>query len=322
MTAAIPIGVIGAGGHAQELLRHAAPLADLQVTHCAPAPGDADSDRSLEFARRFGAAFAPEWRVVVEDRRVPAVLVLGEMAGRAEIVIAALNAGKVVLCPFPAARDAAALAEVAQARIKGHGMLLTLGEIAGTAAGAGALASLQQGRLGTVHSIWAGVRGRRTDAAGQGVVEQHGWPVLDFLLAAVREPVARVHATLATLFGPGPQEDTALILLRFEGGPVATVELSRCLPPSMPVPTMGEVEIEAIGAREVVRIEPYNSAVRVFADTGVSTRPWVDGALVRTLPRVVAAVRTGVADEFGLERNGKAIAVMGAIGSSPIGRFG
>jgi predicted dehydrogenase len=320
--AAIPIGVIGAGGHAQELLRHAAPLAELRVAHCAPAPDDVDSNPAIEFARRFGAAFSPEWRVVAEDRQVPAVLVLGEMAGRTEIIVAALNAGKVVLCPFPAARDAAALAEVANARTKGHGILLTLGEIAGTAAGADALGSLREGRLGTLHSIWAAVRSRRTDAAGQGVVEQHGWPVLDFLLAAVHEPVARVHATLATLFEPGPHEDTAVILLRFEQGPVATVELARCLPPSMAVPTMGEVEIEAIGAREVVRIEPYNSAVRVYADTGVSTRPWVDGALVRSLPQVVAAVRTGAADESCLERNGRAIAVMDMIGSTRVVRFG
>ena len=35
--------------------------------------------------------------------------------------------------------------------------------------------------------------------------------------------------------------DTAVILLRFEHQLVATIELSRCLPPSMQVPPTGEV---------------------------------------------------------------------------------
>jgi predicted dehydrogenase len=313
--AAIPLGLIGAGVHAQELLCHAAPLEGMQVTRCAP-DGAAGRDHSAELARRFGGAFAPEWRAVAEDPHLPGVLVLGAVATRTPIVIAALNAGKVVLCPFPAARDAAGLAAVVDARVQGRGVLLSLGEIAGTAAGSHMLLVLRDERLGTPHSIWAAVRSRRGEAAGQGVLEQHGWQVLDFLLTARRDPVLRVHATLGHVFEPGPQEDTAVILLRFEQGLVATVELSRCLPPSLPAPAMGEVEIEVIGARGVVRIEPYNTGLRVYGDGEVSNRAWVDGSLVRTLPQVAEAVRTGSGDQSGLERAGRAIAIMGMIAAA------
>jgi predicted dehydrogenase len=313
--ATIPLGLIGAGVHAEELLHHAAPLEGMQVVRCAP-DGAAGRDRSAELARYFGASFAPEWRSVAEDPHLPVVLVLGAVEMRTQIVIAALRVGKVVLCPFPAARDAVGLAAVSAARTQGRGILLSLGEIAGTAAGMHVLAALRDERLGTPHSIWAASRSRRGEAVGQGVLEQHGWQVLDFLLAARRDPVLRVHVTLGHLFEPGPQEDTAVILLRFEQGLVATIELSRCLPPSMPVPAMGEVEIEVIGAQGVVRIEPYNTGLRVYGDGDVSNHAWVDGSLVRTLPQVAEAVQNGTSDESGLERAGRAIAIMGMIAAS------
>jgi predicted dehydrogenase len=313
--ARIPLGLIGAGAHAGELLRHAAPLEGMYIASCAP-DAAAAQDRSAGLARRFDAAFVPDWRVLAADPGLPAVLVLGAAGTRTEAVVAALRAGKVVLCPFPAACDAKGLAEVAAARAQGAGRLLSFGEIAGTAAGLDALTALKDGRLGTAHSIWAAVRSRRDDAATQGVVAQHGWQIFDFLLAACPDPVVRAHATRGSLFGGGPGEDTAVIMLRFEGGLVATVELSRCLPASMPVPEPGEVEIEAIGAEGVIRIEPYNIGLRIHGDVAVRHRAWMDGSLVRSLPQVAGAVRDRTGDESGLERAGRAIAIMDRIAAA------
>ena len=148
------------------------------------------------------------------------------------------------------------------------------------------------------------------------VAEQHGWPLLDFILTAVPAPPVRVYPTLAHLFEPGPHADTAVILLRFEDQLVATIELSRCLPPSMPVPLAGEVEIEAIGACEVMRIEPYNTSVRVYGDSEVTMRPWVDGAVLRILPQLVAAAHGGATDMSSLQRNALAVSIMHQIRSA------
>jgi predicted dehydrogenase len=284
------------------------------MTRYAPAPNGDDQAHCAELARHFKAEFVPDWRAVTEDPSVSAVLIFGAPAGRLEVLISALRAGKVVLCPFPAAPDATSLRAVSEARAEGGGILLMLGEIAGTAAGAHMLDALRSERLGVPHSIWAAIRSRRSTIPAQDVIEQHGWPVLDFLLTAISETPARVHATLAHLFESGPHPDTAVILLRFERPLIATIELSRCLPASMAVPPSGELEIEVIGSRGVVRIEPYNTTVRVYSDTGVSARPWVDGAVVRTLPQVIAAVESRTGD-LSLRRNELAVPIMERIRS-------
>lgn len=316
MTTSIAVGLIGGGGHAEDLRRHGAPIEGLRVAQWAPSPDGDDHGRCAELARHFSASFTPEWRAVTDDPGLPAIMVSAVAAARAEVIIAALAAGKFVLCPFPAARDAASLAAVKSARAKGGGVLLTLAEIASTAAGAHLLETLQTGRIGRLHSIWAAIRSRRVGRADSDVVEQHGWPLLDFLLTATSAPPLRVHPTVAHLFDPGPHADTAVVLLRFDGEVVATMEMSRCLSPSIAVPPMGEVEIEAIGKREVVRIEPYNTSVRVYADAGVCMRSWVDSAIVRVVPRLVAVARGDTVDDSSLKRNEWAISIMDKIRSA------
>jgi predicted dehydrogenase len=315
VTAAIRVGLIGGGGHARELRRHNAPIEGVRVVRFAPSPDGCDHECCAGLARHFSAAFTPEWRAVTDDPALPAIMVSGA-AARTEVIAAALAAGKFVLCPFPAARDATSLAELTDARAKGGGALLTVGEIANTAAGTHLLETLRTVRIGRLHSIWAAIRSRRSTRADGDVVEQHGWPLLDFLLTATMAPPLRVHPTLAHLFEPGPHPDTAVILLRFDGELVATLEMSRCLSASIAIPPTGEVEIEAIGEREVVRIEPYNSSVRVYGDSAVGMRPWVDSATVRVLPQLVAAVRGGRIDQSPWKRNEWAVSIMDSIGSA------
>jgi predicted dehydrogenase len=318
MTAPVPMAVIGAGHHATELRRHAAPLPDIQIAGCALAPNGHDEGGSVELARHFGAAYSPDWRRLIDDPNLPAVLVLSSSPGCAEVAAAALNAGKVAICPFPPATDTESLAALADAQARGGGVLLSLSEIAGTAAGANALQALREGQLGKLHSVWAAGRFlRRGREASESVLDQYGWQVLDFVLSGVQSPVARVHATLANLFEQGSQPDTAVVLIRFEHEVIVTIELSRCLPGSIAAPDMGEVEIEVIGAKEVVRIEPHASAVRVYGEAGASTRSWTDGPLVRTLPQVAAALRSRKADDCCLERARRALAIMETIRRFP-----
>jgi predicted dehydrogenase len=317
------MAVIGAGHHATELRCHAAPLSDLRIACCAPAPNCHDEVGSVDLARHFGAVYVPDWRRLIDDPSLRCVLVLSALPNRAEVVTAALNVGKVVMCQFPPASDRESLAVLAGAQAKGGGVLLSLSEIAGTAAGASALQALREGQFGKLQSIWAAGRFLRGDsAASQNVLDHYGWQILDFVLSGVPGRAMRVHATVATLFEQGSQPDTAVILIRFEHDLVASIELSRCLPGSIAAPDMGEVEIELIGAKEVVRIEPHASAVRVYVQAGASTRSWTEGPLVRTLPQVAAALHSGKADNCCLERAGRAVVIMEAIKRFPASAAG
>ena len=67
-------------------------------------------------------------------------------------------------------------------------------------------------------------------------------------------------------FGAG--RDRAGILLRSASDVVVTIELARCLPPSLPAPGLGEVEIEARGEKQAVRAGPALSATDVHALRG------------------------------------------------------
>jgi predicted dehydrogenase len=288
-------------------------MAGIRVMQWAPSPGGDDHTHCARLARHFNARFAREWRTVTDNPGLPAIVVFGTAAPRIEAIAAALTAGKFVMCPFPIAPDTSSLAMVAEARGRGGGILLTIDEIASTAAGARLLETLQSRRIGKLHSIWAATRSRRVTMADADVTEQHGWPLLDFLLMVTSAPPLRVHSTAAHLFEPGPHPDTAVVLLRFEEEMVATLEMARCLCPLMPVPSEGEVEVEAVGKREVVRIEPYNAAVRVYGDRGVSMRSLADSIIVRALPQMVDAVRSARIDESPWKRTEWAITIMDTI---------
>ena len=139
--------------------------------------------------------------------------------------------------------------------------------------------------------------------------------MLDFLLSCAASPVVRLHAAGGPVMLEGQQDDTAVVLIRFASDLVATLELSRCLPPSIAVARAGEIEIEAIGASEVIRLQPQNAAVRVFADTGPSLRPWTETPLLASLAGLVGAVRDRSHDDALFARMRSAIAHMDEIRS-------
>jgi hypothetical protein len=137
--------------------------------------------------------------------------------------------------------------------------------------------------------------------------------MLDFLLSCTTSPVVRMHTAGGHVMADGEHHDTAVVLIRFADDLVATLELSRCLPPSIAVARGGEIEIEAVGAREVIRLLPQNTAVRIFTDTGPSLRPWTEAPLLASLARLVGPVRDRTRDDALFERTRSAIALMDEI---------
>ncbi|MBV8916308.1 MAG: hypothetical protein JOZ05_25135, partial [Acetobacteraceae bacterium] len=237
-----------------------------------------------------------------------AVLVLAVLQERAELVARALEAGKLVLCPFPPAPNLRAF-EPIESRA-GNGRLLTFGRIADSEPGARALAVVHDGALGQLLSAWTGVRAQRGDGTPADVLDAYGWDVLDFLLRLHNGTPERIHARCESLFGCGPSPDTALLILRFAPSPIATVELSRCLPASIAACDAGETEIELIGTTHTLRAEPGAGHVRVHGSNQVTARPWSESPLSRALDRAADALESGTSDGSVLQRTRRAIAVM------------
>ena len=318
MNPPLAIGVIGAGRHAAALAEHQAPLPDVRIARWAASPGGADLSVIRELATRIEVPFAREWEIVARDPDLRAVLVLSEGAGTAAAE-AALGAGKTVFCAVPAATRPEDVNRLAGATTGGRGILLAGGAIRHSPAGREALRLIGAGELGRLHSLFATVK---LPAAGDGdraptghgpwaygvdqgrarakdapVLEEAGWDLLDFIVAATASPPARIHAHVDALFGSGTA-DTAVSIVRFEDGLIATIEVARCLPPSIPAAADGEVEVEVIGARQAVRLAPGATAVRVHG-AGTALRPWVDAPVISMLDVLAGAAKGDVTNAGG-----------------------
>ena len=296
MNRRIAAGVIGTGPHAQALIDHQAPLGRVDLAAFATGPGEA------------GIA-AGDWRSLVADPALPAILAFSAIDARAELVAAALAAGKIVLCPPDTARNDTDLAALRTAQAEGGGILLGGGELIHTEAGRHGLIALRDPKFGALRSLYIAIRQPR---GGRGdVIDDLAPEAIDFVLAAIADDFIQVRVNAGRLFGP--DRDSAVILLRSAGDVVVTIELARCLPPSLPAPGLGEVEIDAMGARQALRITPLAGAVRIHRDAGTMLVPWLNAPVVNMLGAVEAAFDGRAAASDGLECAGRALRLMTAI---------
>jgi predicted dehydrogenase len=113
--AIVGCGVIG--------LRRSQHLAGARLVHCI----DSDSRRAAEVASKFdGCAHGTDWRRIVDRADVEAIVVATPHDLLAEIVSAAIDAGKHVLVEKPAARHASELEGLAQRAAK-HNVRVRVG---------------------------------------------------------------------------------------------------------------------------------------------------------------------------------------------------
>ena len=268
----IALGIIGDGAQARALLDHQAPLGRFRLSGLAAGRGD-------------GTAPAPPWQEVAADPAIAALLVDLPGGGEFEVVRAGLAAGKIVVCSPAPARSGEDLARLREAMIQGGGTMLPCGELTHGEAARRGLAAMSDPAFGRITSIYLAIRQPR----GPGdVIADLAPEVAGFVAAAIKDDFSTVRVNAGRLFGP--ERDSAVILMRSAGGAVVTVELSRCLPASLPAPGLGEVEIEAIGTGQAVRVTPLDSAVRIHRDDGCAVRPWLNAPVLEMLRDVAAVV--------------------------------
>ena len=311
----VAIGIIGAGRHAAALADHQAPLGDVRIARWAASPGGTDLSVIREMAVRIEAPFARDWEAVARDPGIPAVLVLSETAGATVAAEAALGAGKIVFCAAPTATRTEEVNRLAGAAAGGRGVLLAGGAIRHSPAGREALRLIGGDELGPLHSLFGSVRlpmtGNGDRSAQRAVLEEAGWDLLDFIVAATPAQPSRVHAQVDALFGSGTP-DTAVCIIRFENDLIATIEIARCLPPSVPAAAEGEIEIEVIRGRGAVRLEPAATAVGVYGPV-TALRPWLDAPVISMLHELAAAAGGRTPGTDGVVEVRRSVALMEAI---------
>ncbi|WP_301471717.1 Gfo/Idh/MocA family protein [Brachybacterium sp.] len=235
------------------------------------------------------ADHATDWREVVTREDIDIVDICAPGFLHAEIAIAALDAGKHVLCEKPLANDTAeaesmvAAAEAATAR----GQVAALGF---TYRRVPALALAQQlvegGRLGTIRQAkasylqdWlvdedAGMSWRlRKETAGSGALGDIGSHAIDQIQHLTGQRATSVRGRLSTLVPrrPGPEgmedvtvDDAAWATLELDGGAVASVEVSR-----MAAGAKNRLSIELFGSRGALRFDLESPNELWFLDATV-----------------------------------------------------
>jgi predicted dehydrogenase len=225
------VAVVGAGLVGSKRAAAAASQSRLEVV------ADVDEARATELANLYGARHTTRWEAAITDPAVDVVAVCTSNKFLAPITIAALAAGKHVLCEKPMGRNVAEAAQI-QAAARSAGSVLKVGfTLRFHPAIRRARELCTEGELGPlyfIHGIY-GHGGRpgyqkewrgNQELSGGGELLDQGVHLLDlsrwFLgrLEVVAAMTPRFHWEVA------PLEDNAFVLLRGPGGEVVDLHTS------------------------------------------------------------------------------------------------
>jgi len=225
----IGVGIIGAGHFGAV---HARALAEVSHARLV-AVCRQNVEAASAFAAEHGGRAYGDWRRLLEDPDVDAVVIATPHHLHAEMAIAAAQARKHILlekpmAPTVSACDAiSAAAAVSDVRLMiGHVMHFALPCLV-------AKQIIDRGELGRpvlgsswMIKLWMESNRRSwhlNPATGGGMLMTAGIHALDRLVWLVDKPVKSVSAVVGTLFHDQAADDAALMLLRFAGGGIGQV---------------------------------------------------------------------------------------------------
>ena len=239
------IGVIGCGKIAQ--VRHIPEYMDHPQANLVGL-FDLNSERTRELAGKYGAKAYSSWEELLADPTIDAVSVCVANNAHAEISIAALKAGKHVLCEKPMATTLADCeAMVAAARESGKFLMIGQNQRL-TRAHQKARELVEQGALGDIISFrttfghggpetWSVDPGKNTwffdkNKAAMGAMADLGIHKTDLIQYLTGQTVVETTARVTTLDKRGPDgqligvDDNAICIYRLKNGAIGTMTAS------------------------------------------------------------------------------------------------
>lgn len=225
----IGVGIIGAGFFGATHARAIASVPGLRVA----AVCREDIDAARAFAKAHGGTAYGNWKAVLDDRSVDAVVIATPHHLHAEMAIAAANAGKHILLEKPMAPTLpecdAIIAAVEKAGVRlmvGHVMHFALPCL--IARDIIARGDLGRPVMGTSWMIKLWMEANRrpwhlTSKTGGGMLMTAGIHALDRLVWLMDGEVEGISALVNTYFHNQEADDSALMLLRFADGRMGQV---------------------------------------------------------------------------------------------------
>jgi len=296
------IVIVGFGGMGHEHWRRLRDVPELRVVGAF----DVLADRQA-FASSLGIRAYPSYSSVLEDAGVDAILIATPNDSHRTLALAALQAGKHVICEKPATLNTQELDDIVRiAEETGRLFMvhqnrrwdedyLTVRRI------------LAEGTLGPVHHIETRVQGSRGIPGDWRKVERHGggmmldWGVhlLDRLVFLLPGPITQVYCKMHFPTGQ-PVDEGFHLFLTFASGQTALVEVGTCHFQTLPLwtvlGTQGTAVIQdwALQGGIVAKVGADADALPMVAGAGLTKTmaPRTEAGEVRLpLPKVSSDVR-------------------------------
>ena len=241
---------------------------------------DDDPARGQDRAARFGTDYFSDADALL-NQGLDGVIVCAENARHRPLTEQATGRVKAILCEKPIATTLAdGRAMIRRCRETGTRL-----QIAFPVRFSPAIQELKQildaGTLGTIHSAKCTNHGSMPggwftdrELAGGGAVMDHTVHVIDLLRWFWGTEVVEVYAEVGQeLLHPGLGiDDAGLLSFRLSNGVYGTLDTSWSRPPSYP--TWGDVKIEVLGERGLVRVDAFSQHLQVSSDLTGKTS-WV-----------------------------------------------
>jgi predicted dehydrogenase len=242
---------------------------------------DDDSTRGQQAAEQFSTRFCPSTEALLDEKLDGAIICAENVRHRP---LAELAAPRVphILCEKPIATtlaDAQAMIDVCAA----HGSKLQIAFPVRFSPPVQRLKDiLDEGTLGRIYSVKATNHGRMPGGwfvdkalAGGGAVMDHSVHVVDLLRWFWNTEVTEVYAEIGySLLHPDLGiDDAGLLSFELAIGAYGTLDTSWSRPKSYP--TWGDVKLEVLGERGIVRVDAFNQNLAVYSDQ-IGMGQWVN----------------------------------------------
>ena len=235
----VPLGlaVVGFGGMGGHHVRELAAVPQFILR------GTFDIDPAKQtLAVSKGLQAYPSFKAVLDDPSVDVVLVATPNDAHREICIAALGAGKHVICEKPVALSSAELDQMVAASLKAKRLFMVHQNRRWDKDYLTVKAILEQGTLGELFHLESRVQGSRGIPGDWRKIERHGggmmldWGVhlLDRLVFLIPGKIKSLYCRMNYPTGQAVDEGFHLFL-NFEGGQTALVEVGTCQYQTLPL---------------------------------------------------------------------------------------
>ncbi len=253
---------------------------------------DDDEARGRKYAERFSTVYYAAYHDLLARDDIAAVIICSENARHREMVAAAAEAGKHILCEKPLTTTRAD-GEAMIAACRAHGVKLQIAFPMRFSPPTIALReAVRGGAIGTPLMVKATNPGRMPPGwfsdpalAGGGATMDHTVHVADLLRWIFGHEIVSVYAEIDARLHPGlPTDDIGLMLLGLDGGLSASLDASWSRAKTWPI--WGGLTMEVIGEGGVLALDAFNQNVQLFDDDAghYSLVPYTGGgdpALVR-----------------------------------------